>query len=85
MMKTVAMKIIGVPVLVTVMLFGLMLLLDILQGYTVKLSINHILNPFSTMRPAEGFVFTILSVLLIVYYWKVLSQAKKAEENTDEK
>ena len=84
-MKTVAMKIIGVPILMAVVLFGLMLLLDIIQGYNVKLSINHILNPFSIMRPAEGFIFVLLSVLLIGYYWKVLSQAKKAEENTDEK
>lgn len=85
MMKNVALKIIGVPVLMAVMLFGLMLLLDIIQGYNVKISINHILNPFSIMRPAEGFIFALLCVLLIVYYWKVLSQAKKAEENTDEK
>ncbi|MEM1503771.1 hypothetical protein RG959_10180 [Domibacillus sp. 8LH] len=84
-MKSVALKMIGVPVLVAAMLFGLMLLLDIIQGYSMKHSINHILNPFSIMRPAEGFIFALLSVLLIVYYWKVLSQAKKAEENTDEK
>ncbi|WNS78951.1 hypothetical protein RRU94_03115 [Domibacillus sp. DTU_2020_1001157_1_SI_ALB_TIR_016] len=85
MMKNDALKIIGIPILMAVTLFGLMLLLDIIQGYNVKLSINHILNPFSIMRPAEGFIFVLLSVLLIGYYWKVLSQAKKAEKNTDEK
>lgn len=84
-MKNVALKMIGVPVLVAVMLFGLMLLLDIIQGYGVKISISHIINPFSIMRPAEGFIFALLFILLIVYYWKVLSQAKKAEENSDEK
>ncbi|WP_050184209.1 hypothetical protein [Domibacillus robiginosus] len=84
-MKTVAIKMIGVPVLVAVILFGLMLLLDIIQGYNLRLSINHILNPFSIMRPAEIIVFALLCVLLIVYYWKVLSQEKKAKENKDEK
>lgn len=79
------MKIIGIPILISVMLFGLMLLLDKLQGFGTKAAINHILNPFSTMRPAEIFVFTILSILLIVYYWVILSKRKQEKEKTAEK
>lgn len=79
------MKIIGIPILVSAMLFGLMLLLDKLQGRNAKTAIYYILNPFSVMRPAEIFIFTILFILLIVYYWVILSKRKQEKENTAEK
>lgn len=76
------MKLIGIPILISAVLFGLMLLLDKLQGRNTKTAIHYILNPFSVMRPAEIFVFTILSILLIVYYWVILSKRKQDKENT---